>query len=190
VQTLDIETLQDNPAQSTRMVMQQCKTKLIDADSQNWYRTIWNDTNNANGNKLRTYRQYKSQFGPELYLYSKLNRYQRRVLAMFRAGSLPLEIELGWFTRPVTPLLNRFCKMCNMGVTETECHFAFECELYEDIRSELYAKVETVSPGLSGRTHYDQLAIFMNDMFLCEQFGNFLTRIYDRRALYYRKDGL
>jgi hypothetical protein len=106
---------------------------------------------------------------------------------MFRGGNLPLEIELGRFNRPVTPLENRLCKVCKMGVVENECHFAFKCTLYEDLRDDMYTTTAVTVPGLSGMNDYDKLLTLMNDSYLCKKFAQFLINCYNRRALYYKR---
>ena len=76
--------------------------------------------NDQNGNKLRTYRTYKSQFQTEHYDKLNMSRNQRKVLAKFRSCNLPLEIEKGRYTRPKTPLNDRICKFCKSKTTEDE----------------------------------------------------------------------
>ncbi len=45
------------------------KKKLLQIDEENWFQDLWNDKNNANGNKLRTYRMFKKDLTPEPYLH-------------------------------------------------------------------------------------------------------------------------
>ena len=52
--------------------------------------------------KLRTYMQIKSNFGPELYVTSHLQRSQRSLVAQLRSDILPLAIEVGQFKNIVT----------------------------------------------------------------------------------------
>ena len=88
------------------------KELLIAIDHQEWWYGLWNDKGQVNGNKLRTYRQFKYTLAVEPYVRDILYRSDRSILAKLRCGSLPLEIETGRFTNPVTPLINRTCKCC------------------------------------------------------------------------------
>ena len=47
--------------------------------------------------KLRTYQTFKNDYATEEYLNIFLTRYQRSLLAQFRAGILPLRVETGHF---------------------------------------------------------------------------------------------
>ena len=75
-------------------------------------------------------------------------REHRSILAKLRCGTLPLEIELGRFTRPVTPLQNRICKHCNLTAVEDECHFVIVCPYYSDLRYDLISRVTEFEPLL------------------------------------------
>ena len=52
-------------------------------------------TSGLGGNKLRTYRLFKSCFGSEYYLSSVKCESHRSALAKFRYGVAPINIELG-----------------------------------------------------------------------------------------------
>ena len=106
---------------------------------------IWNDTHNeANGNKLRTYRQFKYGVVTESYVNVRMPRHHRRLLAQLRTGSLHLEIETGRWTN--TTLNERKCKLCDIGAVEDELHFITQCQHYNDLRQELYNKVSPIIP--------------------------------------------
>ena len=62
-----------------------------------WKMNLFNDEGHPNGNKLRTYRLYKSDLETELYVKLAIQRDHRRIFAMFRCGNLPLNIETGRF---------------------------------------------------------------------------------------------
>ena len=80
------------------------KDLLTHKDSEDWLRQLWNDSRNCNGNKLRTYRLFKVSLNTESYVSASLERFHLSVLSKLRAGTLPLEIELGRFSRPKVPL--------------------------------------------------------------------------------------
>ena len=82
--------------------------------------------------KLRMYKQIKSTPVTELYLKNFTGSKLRSCLAQIRFGILPLNVETGRFRG--TPLEERICTCCDMDAVENECHFLFECELYEELR--------------------------------------------------------
>ena len=71
--------------------------------------------------KLRYYNLYKSYFETEEYVYINISKRLRSVLAQFRAGILPLEVELGRYSGK--PLKERLCSFCTLQKVEDEYHF-------------------------------------------------------------------
>ena len=96
--------LADRPEKSVSISLR--KQWLRQTEIENWKRKLM-----ANGNKLRTYRTYKTQFQAEHYVKMNMSRDQRKVLAKFRSCNLPLEIVKGRYTRPKTPLSDRIIIM-------------------------------------------------------------------------------
>ncbi|MEW8547636.1 MAG: reverse transcriptase family protein, partial [Candidatus Thiodiazotropha sp.] len=90
------------------------------------------------GNKLRTYRTFKTTYGEELYLHLPLSRSHRSAYAKFRCGVAPLRIETGRYER--LELQQRTCFHCN-GYIENEEHVLISCPLYNDIRQKLYDNI-------------------------------------------------
>ena len=123
---------------STKTVIRRLSDNLRELDQQEWLRALHDDRNCVNGNKLRTYRTFKQSVNPEVYVTSDIPRAHRRVLAQFRAGCLPIAIETGRYSRPTIPLEERKCLFCIQDVIEDEKHFLTNCNLYNDLRSELY----------------------------------------------------
>lgn len=110
------------------------KDKLKSVDIENWKNKLWNDSGQENGNKLRTYRIYKFDLKVEHYVNINMDRSHRRILAKFRSGSLPLNIETGRYAKPKVPLMERTCKLCSENVVEDEMHFLLACDFYSDLR--------------------------------------------------------
>ena len=108
------------------------KHRLRRLDEETWFASLWNDKNNVNGNKLRTYRLYKKDLITEPYLRAIMHRNKRRNFSRFRCGNLPLHIETGRYNKPSTPLNDRICPFCSS--IETESHFLLNCTFYNDIR--------------------------------------------------------
>ncbi len=101
------------------------------------FNDLWNDLGLANGNKLRSYRKFKVNPCTEPYVKLIRSRQHRSNLAKLRCGTLPLQIELGRFSRPPIPLEERTCNYCNQNIVEDEFHFLMNCRLYSDIRCNL-----------------------------------------------------
>lgn len=138
IDSLNIRDCMMAPKPSKYICLKLAKEKLIEIDSHKWKEKLMHDGNNENGNKLRTYRTYKDSLDAEPYVKLNMRRDQRRILAKFRGCNLPLSIETGRYTKPKTPLNERLCRYCDKSVIENEIHFLIDCELYSDIRYELF----------------------------------------------------
>ena len=122
-------------------ILKLCKAKLIEKDKVMWRTQLFNDDGHPNGNKLRTYRLYKTELQTELYVKLSLQRDHRRILAMFRCGNLPLHIETGRYARPKLPVEQRTCFHC-VETVEDELHFLIDCPFYDDIRRKMFHKAQ------------------------------------------------
>ena len=97
----------------------------------------YNGTYNVNGNKLRLYRLHKDRINVESYASNhEISRYERSVLARLRCGSLPLQVEVGRYTK--IPLDQIICTLCQAGTIEDVVHFLVECKFYDDQRYEMF----------------------------------------------------
>ena len=70
---------------------------------------------------LRTYRLFKSSFGPESYSFNVKDQRYWAAITKIRASSHVLEIERGRYSKPMVPSHFRMCKKCY--VVENEKHF-------------------------------------------------------------------
>ena len=77
--------------------------------------------------KLRTYKQFKSEFRPEKYILLNLDRKDRAYMAQLRLGILPIALETGRWAGIKENL--RICKLCNSGKVENETNLLFVCPL-------------------------------------------------------------
>ena len=85
--------------------------------------------------KLRKYRDIKLSLETESYVKSNMSRYNRSVLAKFRTGTFPINIELGRYRR--LPVIDRKCTHCPDQV-EDEYHFLLECPEYSGDRDVMF----------------------------------------------------
>ncbi len=93
------------------------------------YNKIWKEqlnfeqTINGQGNKLRTYKLFKTNLCFEKYLLSKNSKINE--LTRFRISAHNLEIEKGRHNN--IPAGQRYCKLCNNNSVENEIHFLLQC---------------------------------------------------------------
>ena len=165
---------------SIESVIKQCKSKLIEIDKGKWHSNLFNDTGQVNGNKLRTYRIYKTFLEPEVYVKLPLIRDHRRILAMFRCGNLPLYIETGRFARPKIPVNERTCFHCK-DVVENEIHFLLECPLYDDIRRKLFQKANLCNTDFDAFNFTNKLIFLMNNINMQPLVAKTLFDMWERR---------
>ena len=138
------------------------KEKLCSLDQEQFTQDLFNDRNNVNGNKLRTYRLYKDSVEAEPYVTCQLPRSVRRTLSQFRSGALPLAVETGRYSRPQVPLNDRLCKFCALNSVEDEIHFLMVCPLYTDIRYELFLKASETILNFNMMNMTDKFISLMN----------------------------
>ena len=131
VNKFNVRDVIHNISISTKCVMRAVSDKLLELDNTEWFSELFDDRRNVkNGNKLRTYQLYKNSVKTEQYIKVSMSRRERRTMALFRSGALPIAIE--------TPVDDRLCDLCDMGVVENEKHFLLDCPLYSDLRYDLY----------------------------------------------------
>ena len=97
--------------------------------------------------KLRTYVTYKTEFGLQSYISSNMNRHRRSLMAQFRLSILPITVETGRFRN--IPLQDRKYTIWDLNEVENEKHFLCICPVYNDIKSTLYTKANTISSEFS-----------------------------------------
>ena len=154
------DLLTKNCSSKKKVVCATEKLKAIDIDC--WKNNLWDDRGQENGNKLRTYRLYKSDLIPEPYVKINMDRTHRRILAKFRSGSLPLNIETGRYAKPKVPLLERTCKLCQNNCVEDEIHLLMVCEFYSDLRRSLFEKAQTCNTAFHTLSMDDKFIFIMN----------------------------
>ena len=184
---LSIEDVACRPAVSVRSVMQAVDEAAFLADYTMWHHNLWDDKNNPNGNKLRTYRCYKVNLEVEKYLLLNLHRLQRRTLAMLRIGVLPLEIETGRYAKPKTPLSERLCGLCNIDTIEDERHFLLHCPLYDDQRDALFRCAINVNRHFVSLSNEGKFVFLMTEPRIQSYLAKSVNLMYNRRNIFRRK---
>ena len=63
---------------------------------------------------------------------SMLSDYYRSPISRWRLSNHRLQIEIGRYTKPKTPRIDRVCTMCN--ILEDEQHVVYTCPRYQRLR--------------------------------------------------------
>ncbi len=129
--------------------------------------------------KLRVYRQFKTDLTSEYYVNCFMSRYKRSLLAQFRMGILPLNVELGRFVS--IPLEKRICQICNTNEIEDEIHFLCSCEMYKHLRHELYAHITKDLPDFTNFNNLDKFLNIMRNDNYCKYVVEFVCKAWDLR---------
>ena len=87
-----------------------------------------------------------------------MSRTRRSALAKFRCGVAPLRIETGRYE--MIPYEERHCFYCEKKV-ENEEHVLLECPLYNDIRLELFARIEL--PYFDTLSNHEKVCHLLSD---------------------------
>ena len=124
--------------------------------------------------KLRVYNQYKEQRGEEKYVLTGMSRRERSLLAQFRFGILPLEIEVGRYRNK--PVAERKCPFC--AEVEDEIHFLFKCEKYNEFRIDILG----IGPN-GGKSNIDGV-MFLKEIFKTSprKLARYIEKAYDFRT--------
>ena len=117
------------------------RQRLKDIELQRWLSEINNDTRkdaNNQGNKMRTYRLFKTtdNYKCEDYLHQVTNTRHRIALTKLRLSNHKLAIETGRYSRPFKKPAERTCPICKIEM-EDEYHFLNICPVYQEKRSSL-----------------------------------------------------
>ena len=145
---------------------------FMQLDSQDW------DINRYKSQKLRYYNLYKYEKGNEDYLKLHISRYKRSILAQFRCGILPLQIEIGRYRN--VPLCDRLCEVCNEGSVEDEIHFLCECSSYSDFRISLFNQASISDASFLEKESFEQFVFLMSN---CQKaVSDFLTNAILKRT--------
>ena len=112
----------------------------------------------------------------------------RTAITKLRASSHILEIERGWYSKPMVPSHLRMCKKCNM--VEDEEHFVTKCVININELSQLLAKVRCIFPDID-LLYTRQIFVFLMcsaDKQIQKWFGRFIHQSFitrNERLLWY-----
>ena len=138
--------LNKNTTTNLDLTLYHIKQRLKDIEMQIWSSEINNDTRTDKNhkNKLRTYRQFKTDFKREEYLLHTPIVKHRIAMTKLRISNHCLEIERGRYARPYKKVEQRLCPSCPNKV-EDEIHFTLQCKTYEQNRNILLESMEKIT---------------------------------------------
>ena len=123
------------------MYVRKINSKLREMFKLGWKEELFNDDRKGGfGNKLRTYRKYKTAFRTEDYLL-KSSPSNLKSIARFRLSSHRLNIESLRYVKPRIEPQNCLCTYCNLKECEDEYHFLIRCGKYATSRKTFFQKV-------------------------------------------------
>ncbi len=176
---IEFDSYNDTSA-SSKTYVSEFKKQLKIHDQVTWYYELFDDKDNLNGNKLRTYRLHKDRNTTEPYVSCSMNRYERSILSRLRTGSLPLEIETGRYKK--VPLDERICKLCQESI-EDEIHFIVDCQFYNDLRYSMFALLNEEFTDFDTRPSIVKYILIMQSTHV-KQISSMIVRMYNRRKSY------
>ena len=159
-------------------VLEAIDAKLRDVNRQVWSQNLYKHVR-IGRNKLRTYRQFKSDFATEMYLKKPLPFKVRQCFAALRCGTAPLRIETGRYEG-----LNedeRLCQVCENNTIENEMHFLMLCPAYNNERQKLLQIASQVVNGFYDLSMHDQFVILMKDANLCHVTARACYKMFSSR---------
>ena len=144
------------------------KIKLLLKFKEKWFENILSKP------KLNTlYVHIEQNFGPELYVTSRLCRSQRSLVAQLRAAILPLAVEVGRSKN--IPEENRLCELCDLAEDESESHFILHCTNYDDLRELIFHEMARQNAEIFWCSAEKTLGWLFNfDVF---KFSNFASKV-------------
>ena len=107
--------------------------------------------------KLRFYRKFKNEISTESYTLMNIDCVRRSYLAQLHLGILPLSIETGRFRG--IPQNERYCLICNDNSIEGEIHFLFQCQGYNDIRTDWFKSINMNVTQLTNDINFKEVDI-------------------------------
>jgi hypothetical protein len=134
---------------TTNHIVKTVKNRLMQNFRSLWSNKLCQDnadtSSQSQGNKLRTYRQFKTGFHPEPYLKLIRHPKHRMALTRFRISAHRLGIEVGRY-RGLAPS-DRLCTTCDL--VDDEFHFLLHCTRLDMYRATLFEAVAELCPNFN-----------------------------------------
>ena len=160
--------------------------KILRTNMYQVYDINWRQYMEREHSKLRTYKTFKSEIYLENYLLALTNPKSRQEFTKLRISAHKLNIELGRYTRPITPVEDRKCVCCNS--IENELHMIMDCSLFNTERKLLFDQLELLT-DFSSLTQSEKFIFIMSynngDLEVLDYVVNFVNRAVEIRTAHY-----
>ncbi len=125
------------------------------------WKTEINRESGCNGrNKLRTYKMLKQDFGTSEYVNNIfIKKHQHSAFAKFECGVAHIRLETGRYEN--LPEEQSLCTMCDSQAIECEIHVLTKCNLYIDLRTDLFHKASSVNNDFNNFTDTQKFIFLM-----------------------------
>ena len=152
-------------------------------------RLVSKQRGNQGGNKLRTYRLFKSHYKTEKYVSDVRICYKyRKAFAQVRCSAAPIRVETGRFDHgKYIPWHERICKICSLEV-EDESHILLRCPFYEDLHESLVTKAQEFKEDFINLDDVQKLIYLMSDSSIMYHTAKTCWLILNRRKQYFYRN--
>ena len=141
---------------------------------------LFNDRGDNGGNKLRTYRTFKTGIYDERYLNLVKDKYMRINICKLRISAHNLPIEIGRHHRPrKIPVEMRKCELCKLDCIGDEFHLIMQCDKFSIQRHMFMEKLRLQTPSFENMNISEKFITIMrmdNDTLIIN-FNTFLRNI-------------
>ena len=111
----------------TTINIKEVSDRSILEDEQSWRSDLQNKP------KLRSYMKFKNNINVENHVTYCKSKHTRSLIAQFRVGTYPLQIEVGRYCH--IPLENRLCTLCCLNKIDGEFHIVCTCPKYSEVQN-------------------------------------------------------
>ena len=131
--------------------------------------------------KIKFYSIFKNETNYSEFINHIRNPEHRRVASSFSIRNHNLKIETRRFTIPKTPEDLRICDHCSLNSFENELHILFHCDLYNDLRKNLFIN-DRNTLFINYNIHDKVCFLFNNtDSHISRLAATFISLVFERR---------
>ena len=162
-----------------------CQTSLERRFDEQLKLDLFQDKDTHNGNKLRTFRQFKCEVRREKYLCYINNISLRKNISKLRLSAHNLPIETGRYKRPEKiPPDQRYCEECNMNMVGDEFHIVMQCPKYQHSREGFLEKINELDKDMNNMDCRQKFISIMklDNENLIKTFATFIAKIIEIRG--------
>ena len=140
---LNSANIDENIENMTTINIKEVSERLLLQEEQSWQSELHNKP------KLRSYMKFKHNINVENYVTYYKSKHTRSLIAQFRAGTYPLQIEIGRYRH--IPLENRLCTLCCLNKIEDEFHIVCICPKYSEERTKLFDSIKVIDTSFGDK---------------------------------------